>query len=240
MQVRVVSDITQGRTTDRRGRPYRRRFAAPAIILLAVLAVVVVVAWSSVFAGSGGESVAVDCNQPTSASAPSGARPPSPSSSSPSSPAKLTAVPRDSMLAVAPAALSSFTVRVLNASTKRGAAQSVSEDLVAQGFTPTPDTAYADDTLYPNKDLNCVGQIRFGPAGKASAAAVWLAIPCAQLVDDGRAGTGVDVALGEEYRSKEQSQDAQAALEALRSADPKDPKTGVDPSLVKAVHSASC
>ncbi len=238
----MVSNITQGRTTDEDGKPFRRRVTFPALVLVAALAFVGVIVWTVALTRSDGDSVAVDCNQPTSASPTStsgaSAAPKAAASSAPAP--KLTAVSRDELIAVAPAALATFSVRVLNASTTRGAAQTVSEDLVAQGFTPTPDTAFADDAIYPNKDLNCVGQIRFGPAGKASAAAVWLAMPCAQLVNDGRSGTSVDVALGLQYKSKEQSQDAQAALEALRSADPKDPKTGVDSTLVKAVHSASC
>lgn len=236
----MVSNITHGQATDRRGRPFRRRVTLPALILAGVLALTGVVVWSMALTSGDDDSVAVDCNQPTAAtaSASESARP----SAAPSSTAaaKLTAAPRDEMLTVSPAALTTFSVRVLNASTTRGAARTVSDDLVAQGFTPTPDTAYGDDPLYPNQDLNCVAQIRFGPAGKASAAAVWLAIPCAQLVDDGRTGTSVDVALGEQYKAREQTQDAQAALEALRAADPKDPKSGVDPALVKAVHSAGC
>ena len=85
-----------------------------------------------------------------------------------------------------------------------------------------------------------MAQIRFGPAGKAAAASVWIAIPCAELVDDGRTGTSVDVALGQYYKAREQSQDTQAALEALRSADPQNPKTGADPGVVRAVHAQSC
>lgn len=214
----------------------------PALILVVVLALAAIVVWTVALTGGDKQSVAVDCNQPTAASASasastSAAPKPAPA---PTTAAKLTAASRDDMLTVTPAALSTFSVRVLNASTTRGAARTVSDDLIAQGFSPTPDSAYGDDPLYPNQDLDCVAQIRFGPAGKSSAAAVWLAIPCAQLVNDGRTGTSVDVALGLQYKTHEQSQDAQAALEALRSADPKDPKTGVDPSLVKAVHSAKC
>ncbi len=147
---------------------------------------------------------------------------------------------RDEMLGVAPAALATFGVRVLNASNQRGKAQSVADELMNQGFSPVQDHAIGDDTLYPNRDLNCVGQIRFGEAGKASAAALWLAVPCAQLVVDSRPGTDVDLALGEYFTSTEQSADAQAALEALRSADPRNPKTGVDPDLIRAVHAGTC
>lgn len=245
----MVSQITTGYPTDEKGRPYRRRRQRPAIILAVILLVGGVVAWVVALTGSTADAVPIACNQPTPASASASvsasaapAPPPPPGAAPGGAPPapQLTPIPRDEMLTVAPAALSTFQVRVLNASTQRGAARSVADDLTAQGFNPVPDNPYADDTLYPNQDLNCVAQIRSGPAGKAAAAAVWLAVPCAEVVDDGRRGTGVDVALGEYYQAREQSQDAQAALEALRSADPKNPKTGVDPDLVRAVHSQKC
>lgn len=240
----MVSQITTGYPTDEQGHLYRRRRYRPAIIAAVILAVLALIVWVVAFAGGESNAVPTSCNQPSPATASSGAPAAAAPAAGPATPSgappKLTAVSRDEMLTVAPAALSTFQVRVLNASAQRGAARSVSDDLTAQGFNPSPEAPYSDDTVYPNKDLDCVAQIRFGPAGKGSAAAVWLAVPCAQLVNDGRPGTGVDVALGQYYEGREQSQDAQAALEALRSADPKNPKTGVDPSLVKAVHSGSC
>ncbi|WP_238419222.1 envelope integrity protein Cei [Gordonia sp. 'Campus'] len=230
----MVSKITTGYPTDEHGRPYRRRRYTPAIVTVVALLILGVVVWAVALGGDDTESVPTACNQPTPpTSVEAGATPPP-------APPTLTVVGRDEMLEVVPAPLATFGVRVLNASDERGAARSVSDDLTAQGFTPVPDTPYADDPLYPNQDLDCVAQIRFGPAGRAAAAATWLAFPCAQLVDDGRRGTAVDVALGAYHSGGEMSQDAQAALEALRSADPKNPETGVDPALVKAVHSASC
>lgn len=240
----MVSQITTGSPVDQKGRPFRRRRARPAIIVAVVLLVAGLVTWIVALAGSGTAAVPTACNQPTPASvdpsASAAAVPAAPPASPAAAPAKLTAVGRTQMIEVPPAALSTFQVRVLNASSQRGAAQSVSNDLTATGFNPTPNNPYADDAVYPNHDLNCVAQIRFGPAGKAAAAAVWVAIPCAQLVDDGRTGTGVDVALGEYYESREQSQDAQAVLEALRSPDAATRGNGADQTLVKAVHSQSC
>ncbi|GAC82920.1 envelope integrity protein Cei [Gordonia paraffinivorans] len=232
----MVSKITTGYPTDEQGRPYKRRRYAPAAITVAVLLVLGVIVWSVVLTSDGDASVPTACNQPSPPSVTETADAGTPQPAPPT----LTRVPRDEMLDVAPAPLPSFQVRVLNASGERGAARSVSEDLAAHGFTPAPDTPYADDTIYQNQDLNCVGQIRFGPSGRAAAAAAWLAFPCAELVEDDRRGTVVDVALGVHHSSGELSQDAQAALEALRSADPTNPDTGADPALVKAVHSAPC
>ncbi|QKT07455.1 envelope integrity protein Cei [Gordonia sp. X0973] len=237
----MVASITTGYAKDHNGRPFRRRVHTPAVIAVAILAALGLVVWTLALTRAGGSSVPVDCNQPSAAtpdpSAPvDPAHKPAPASAAP----KLTAMNRDQMLDVSPAALSTFGVRVLNASGQRGKAQAVSDELANQGFGPTQDNAYGDDLLYPNRDLNCVGQIRFGEAGKASAAALWLAVPCAQLVVDGRPGTDVDLAIGQYFSGTEQSPDAQAALEALRSADPRNAKTGVDPQLIKAVHSAKC
>lgn len=237
----MVSQITTGHSTDKKGRPFPRRRTRPALILIALLIVMGLITWIVALVGGDAQARPVNCNQPTPASAdPSASAVPDTPTTSAAAPPTLTAMSRDEMLAVAPAALSTFQVRVLNASNQRGAARSVSDDLTGMGFNPVADTPYTDDTVYPNRDLDCVAQIRFGPAGKAAAASVWLAIPCAQLVDDARTGTSVDVALGQYWESPVQTQDAQAALEALRTADPRNPSTGAEPELVKAVHSQTC
>ncbi|GED98134.1 hypothetical protein nbrc107697_21730 [Gordonia crocea] len=230
--MRVVASITNGYSKDHNGRPFRRRVPTPAIIATAILAALGAVVWTVALTGGADSRVPVDCNQPSAASAVPAAPNAAPAP-------KLTAMNRDDLVDVAPAALATFGVRVLNASNHRGKAQAIADELINQGFTPVQDNAIGDDPVYPNRDLNCVGQIRFGEAGKASAAALSLAVPCAQLVTDGRAGTDVDLVLGEYFTGTEQSADAQAALEALRSADPRN-KTGVDPALIRAVHSGRC
>ncbi|MBD0020888.1 envelope integrity protein Cei [Gordonia pseudamarae] len=232
----MVSQIAAGSTTDRKGRPYRRRRSEPVLITVTVLAVLALVVWCIAAVKSGDDPTPTACPAPLpappAASAPADTTTPTSTT--------LTVVDNEEMKTIAPAALSGFQVRVLNSSGQRGAARSVSDDLTAQGFTPATDTPYADDEVYVGQDLDCVAQIRFGPGSKNAAAAVWLAIPCAQLVDDGRRDVVVDVALGTHYESRELSQDAQAALEALRLANPKDPATGADPGLVSAVHKQSC
>lgn len=234
----MVSQITLGYPTDDRGRPFQRRRWVPFVIAVVVLLVLALVVWVSALSKGSSDPVATTCNPPTAPSASASA------SAAPPSAAPLTTVPANQLVEVAPAALSSFQVRVLNASARRGEARSVLDDLTGQGFTPATDTPYADDSVYPDQNLDCVGQIRFGPAGRAAAAAVWVAVPCAELVDDGRPGTVVDLALGREFSSTEQTQDQQAVLEALRSTDTSGrtggAATGADPSLVRAVHSSAC
>lgn len=218
----MVSNFATGYATDARGRPFPRRNPTPAIVIVTVLAVVAIAAWVFALIGDEERSYPTACALPTSADAP-----------------EMQVVPRSDMLSVAPAAQSTFNVTVLNSAAARGEARSASEDLVAQGFA-AGEPAYGDDTVYTERDLHCVAQIRFGQGGQAAAAAVWLAVPCAQLVKDGRSGTDVDVALGEFYTGSRPSQDVQAALESLRSVDPRNPNSGVDRSLIEAVHSQSC
>ncbi|WP_066167688.1 envelope integrity protein Cei [Gordonia hydrophobica] len=226
----MVSKIATGYTTDVKGRPFRRRRMVPALIVVAVLAVAAITTWAVVLFDGGDDARPTDCSDPVAAASTASGAP---------APTELKTVSETDMLSVAPAGLTTFRVSVLNAGADRGAARSASDDLVAEGFTPG-EPAYGDDTVYADRSLDCVGQIRFGQAGQAAAAAVWLAAPCAQLVNDGRKGTDVDLVLGEYYASDRPTQDMQAALEALRSVDPKNPKTAIDRSLIESVHSQSC
>ncbi|MFT3715049.1 MAG: envelope integrity protein Cei [Gordonia sp. (in: high G+C Gram-positive bacteria)] len=218
----MVSKFATGYSTDARGRPFRRRNYRPAIVIASVLAVLALAAWIFTVVSQRSEAAPIDCNMPTAKGAPD-----------------LKPAARNDMLSVSPAALPSFQVEVVNSAAARGQARSVSDDLTGQGFSPG-DPAYGDDPVYPDRDLHCVAQIRFGPATQAAAAAVWLAQPCAQLVNDGRSGTQVTLALGEYYTGGHPSQDVQAAVEALRAVDPRNPKSGVDRSLIEAVHNQKC
>ena len=72
-------------------------------------------------------------------------------------------------------------IRVLNASGQGGQAGEVAGALRDLGFAqPTA----ANDPVYANARLTCQGQIRSARPGKASAAAVWLVAPCAELFHD--------------------------------------------------------
>ena len=59
------------------------------------------------------------------------------------------------MLDVAPAALATFGVRVLNASNQRGKAQSVADELMNQGFSHAEQSSRRRPPL-SNRDMNCV------------------------------------------------------------------------------------
>ena len=87
------------------------------------------------------------------------------------------------MTDVGPANLADTKIRVLNASGQGGQAAEVAGALRDLGFAqPTA----ANDPLYANTRLACQGQIRFGPTGRAAAAAVWLVAPCTELFQDQR------------------------------------------------------
>ena len=144
----MVSQITVGYPTDDRGRPFKRRRWIPFLIAVVVLLLLATVVWVSALSKGSSDPLATTCNPPTTtpASSASASGPGAPASAAPP-----TTVAANQFVDVAPAALSSFQVRVLNASARRGEARSVLDDLTGQGFTPATDTPYADDSLYPRE-----------------------------------------------------------------------------------------
>jgi len=136
------------------------------------------------------------------------------------------------MTNVAPARLADTKIRVLNASGRGGQAADVANALHDLGFAqPTA----ANDPIYEGTRLTCQGQIRFGEAGQAAAAAVWLVAPCTELFRDDRGDDSVDLALGTDFTALAHSDDINAVLAGLRpGAEP------ADPALLTKVHSSSC
>jgi LytR cell envelope-related transcriptional attenuator len=137
------------------------------------------------------------------------------------------------MMDVTPAKLSDTKVHVLNASGRGGQAADIAGALKDLGFAqPTA----ANDPIYATARLNCQGQIRFGTAGQATAAAVWLVAPCTELFRDNRADDSVDLAVGTEFTSLAHSDDIDAVLASLRpgATEPS------DPALLSKIHATSC
>jgi len=95
---------------------------------------------------------------------------------------------------VAPAPPSQVAVRVVNASSARGAASLTSAELTDLGFQPAAPPA--TDPSYPLGNMACVGQIRFGAQGASGARTLSLLVPCAQLVQDNRPDQTIDFAIG--------------------------------------------
>ncbi|MDT5199540.1 MAG: hypothetical protein QOH34_1062, partial [Mycobacterium sp.] len=171
----MVAQITEGTAFDKHGRPFRRRNARPAIALLIVLLVGSAVVWTIALTRPPEVHEATVCNPP-------------PEQPDPAQPRLGTAVSRSTMVNVAPAKLADAKVRVLNASGRGGQAADVAGALRDLGFAQP---AAANDPVYVKTRLNCQGQIRFGEAGQAGAAAVWLVAPCTELYRDDRTDDSV-------------------------------------------------
>ena len=142
-------------------------------------------------------------------------------------------VSRTAMADVTPAKLADTKIRVLNASGRGGQAADVAGALKDLGFAqPTA----ANDPVYAGTRLNCQGQIRFGTAGQATAASVWLVAPCTELFNDNRADDTVDLAVGTEFTALAHNDDIDAVLATLRpgATEPS------DPALLARIHSSSC
>lgn len=71
--------------------------------------------------------------------------------------------------------------------------------------------------------LDCQGQIRFGTAGQATAAALWLVAPCTELYHDSRADDSVDLALGTDFTTLAHNDDSGSGV-----ASPKGPSVLVE------------
>jgi hypothetical protein len=157
-----------------------------------------------------------------------------PPQSAGSAPAQLgEQVSRSAMMDVTPAKLADTKVRVLNASGRGGQAGDVAGAMKDLGFAqPTA----ANDPLYAGTRLTCQGQIRFGTAGQATAAAVWLVAPCTELFNDNRADDSVDLALGTDFSALAHNDDIDAVLATLRpgATEPS------DPTLLAKIHASSC
>jgi hypothetical protein len=216
----VVAQITEGTAFDKHGRPFRRRNPRPAIFVLVFLVAVTGVVWIVALTRPAKVREAEACNPPPQ--------------QADSAPAQLgEQMSRSAMIDVTPAKLADTKVRVLNASGRGGQAGDVAGAMKDLGFAqPTA----ANDPIYAGTRLTCQGQIRFGTAGQATAAAVWLVAPCNELFNDNRADDSVDLVLGTEFSALAHNDDIDAVLATLRPG-ANEPS---DPSLLSKIHASSC
>lgn len=218
----MVAQITEGTAFDKHGRPFRRRNPRPAIFVVVFLVLVTGVVWM------------VALTRPAKTHEPQACPAPPPPQQAGSTSAQLgEQMSRSAMADVSPAKLADTKVRVLNASGRGGQAGDVAGAMKDLGFAqPTA----ANDPVYAGARLTCQGQIRFGTAGQATAAAVWLVAPCTELFNDNRADDSVDLALGTDFTSLAHNDDIDAVLATLKpgATEPS------DPSLLSKIHSSSC
>jgi len=218
----VVAHITEGTAFDRNGRPFRRRNYLPGLLTVAALAMVTIVVWIIALNQTTAVREAAVCNAP----------PPAPATGPPP-PVLGQQVPREEMSGVTPAKLADTRIRVLNASGQGGQAGEVAGELRDLGFN-SPEAA--NDPIYASARLECQGQIRFGPSGRAAAAAVWLVAPCTELFQDERPDDTVDLAIGTEFAELSSSDDIEAVLSSLRP----DATAPADSSLLTRIHTGTC
>ena len=208
-----------------RSLPYRRRRRGPVTVVVAVLAVAALVTWTVVLVGAGGPGGRPACASPATGGVAG------------------TALDDDALDAVAPAPPGDILTNVLNAGGQRGQANLVAAQLddlgFAEGATP------GNDPSYPEGDMDCVGQLRFGPAGEAAASTLSLVMPCSQLVRDDRPGADVDVSIGSGFIDINPSRPVRDVLEALGAPSPADDgESGevgvVDPEALELARDTSC
>ncbi|PQM47249.1 hypothetical protein C1Y40_02573 [Mycobacterium talmoniae] len=216
----MVTQITEGTAFDKHGRPFRRRNPRPAIYLLVALAVATGVVWTIAVTRPPEVHEAAVCNPP-------------PAPAGPDQPTLGKLVSRTDMTNVSPAKLAETKIRVLNASGRAGQAAETAGALRDLGFAqPTA----ANDPIYASTRLDCQGQIRFGAAGQAGAAAVWLVAPCTELFRDDRTDDSVDLALGTDFTTLAHSDDIDAVLAGLRP----DATEPADSALLSKIHTGAC
>ncbi len=216
----VVAHITLGSAYDKNGQPFRRRNYRPALIALGVLFAVSALVWVFVLTRPVTIREAAACNAP-----------PAPTDSA--APKLGERVSASALIDVAPAMLADTKIRVLNASGQGGQAGEVAGSLRDLGFAaPTA----ANDPIYAGTRLSCQGQLRFGEAGKADAAAAWLVAPCVELHRDNRQDDSVDLVIGSDFTSLANSDDIAAVLVGLRpgATEP------ADSALLTKIHNGTC
>lgn len=226
----MVSLITEGTSSDDHGRPFRRRRALPIIVVLAFLALLGVFTWIRVFTAGEAITATAECNAPSSAPASDGTLP-----------APLgERIDGSELLDIEPAALSATKVRVFNANGERGQAATVAADLSEYGFASAPDVQVGNDPVYLDQNMQCQGQIRFGPNGTAAASTVWLAAPCSELIQDARTDDTVDLALGTYFKALQPNSNAESVLASLAGVTPGATPAALDIDLLEAARQARC
>jgi LytR cell envelope-related transcriptional attenuator len=175
-------------------RSYRRRRRGPVTVLVAVLAVAAVGIWTTVLLTAGRTTAGAACPPPAAGSVGQ-------------------VVGLDTLASAQPVPPSAVPVTVLNAGGQRGQANLVAAQLGDLGFRQAgaPD----NDKAFPDGNMDCVAEIRFGAAGLQTASTVALLVPCAQLVRDARQGPAVDLAIGTAFGDLNPSRAARDALDQL-------------------------
>ena len=219
----MVAQITEGTAFDKHGRPFRRRNFMPGILMFAALAVVTLIIW------------VVALNRPPDVHRGGGVQParrqrlerPHPVQAGRADDARLhdRGRPRQPGRHQDPGAQRQRPGR-------SGRARWPGSCATSDSPIRRPKTTRSTR----NNRLACQGQIRFGPDGRAAAAAVWLVAPCVELFQDQRPDDTVDLAIGTDFTELARSDDIEAVLSSLRP----EATQPADPTLLSKIHSAAC
>lgn len=214
---------------------YRRRRPLPAIAIIVVLGLIAIVLWTTLLRSKGSDQEALSCNAPTK---PSGAG--APTAGKPLS--------RNALDNTEPISPSAVRVTVLNGAEQRGQATLISATLEELGFTQIGDPS--NDPLYPESNLDCRGQIRFGPNGANAARTLSLIEPCVQLIRDNRQDASVDLSIGSQFDDLSANQDGRKAIDELKDSGATTPSGGqqaeqsgnspVSDTLLKGARNVRC
>lgn len=230
-----------GSATRPSGYRRRRRRPLPAIVLLFVLGLVATIVWIRTLEADQDAPPSTACNAPTPATTTGEAQTGTETTPPPTRGARQ---PDNALDTIEPLPPDAVQIRVLNANGQRGQATLVAGALTTDlGFAEGEDPA--NDSLYPNFDMACHAQIRYGEAGAAAARTLSLAVPCAELVLDARPDEAIDLALGAKFTTLQPSAQAKTVLARLTAlaSDPSEPggeqtaASTIDPTLLAAARS---
>lgn len=202
-------------------RPYQRRRTRPIVATAAVLAVLAAATWIVVLTSSSGEQADTTCTPSAAGPVPG------------------TVVDRAELDAAAPAAPRDVRFQVLNAGGQRGQANLVSAQLGDLEFNES--SSPTNDPQYPDGDMDCIGQLRFGPSGQGAAETLALVMPCVEMVRDDRSGAGVDVVIGAAFSDVAPGRAARDVLDELSApAGQNGRAAAVDPETLREARDNGC
>ncbi|MFC0067595.1 envelope integrity protein Cei [Umezawaea endophytica] len=193
---------------------YRRRRPLPALVLFVILAFGAVFVWAKVLNTANDVDLAIRCNTPGSAPAPSSSAPPADPAASPVEAPKLgNVLAHDALDRTDPVPVADIQFRVFNASTQRNLARFVATTLTELGLKQAAEPD--NDPVYPAGDMTCRGQIRFGAPGAGAARTLSLIDPCLELVRDERQDATVDIAVGKKFDEIKPNHNARKVMDQL-------------------------
>ncbi|RZT85425.1 LytR cell envelope-related transcriptional attenuator [Pseudonocardia sediminis] len=201
-------------------RPYQRRRSRPIIATATVLFLLAAATWVVVLVTTSGGPADTTCTPPATGPVPG------------------TVIDRAELDTAAPVAPTDVRFQVLNAGGQRGQANLVSAQLGDLEFKES--SSPTNDPQYPDGDMDCLGQLRFGPSGQGAAETLALVMPCVEMVRDDRTGAGVDVVIGAAFSDVAPGRAARDVLDELAAPAGESGRPAVDPAALQQARDNGC